>query len=988
MKLTLLMFLFALAGCGGKNASVNLKVTGSMMLSNADFAGGMMVQGKGPNGAVFSRFLGHVAGSAGTQFSINLPKGSWTFEAIGYAGPNLLEGAPKCARTVPQDLSSDNSQVEILLGDTDCALGTFGSGAFLSGNQFKNLKIVTCGQYYKADGTVVATEADNIYCNSPSTLKTSVKRWAVSARVSPLIKELGSPWKPDLNQSVCLGSNGQGTLIRSPAALNLAVQGLPLHIDLYHEANCTGSSHEVSYSFPRGLGADYLQDPVTEFRQEKILASGTTTNYLYLAMNKTRRGTSSFGSLLPSISCGGGTCVSTPTLPGSVDVVAGNGTRYFLGEKTASENCGTLSWSGGTMPGNCSEGNIENSKDKVGLFIHMSAAALGACSTSCTFQYRFDASDPYQNLVVRYSTSPIGFAFDNLFRSLGHYQSNIVPATLHNSIFTLADQNSDFGKLRRAREVLGPDGPGGVLGNVTCDPAMKREERINFFEDGQLRTYRVLAVGRQASGVSHPIPKYICEDLNPEATSCPTSPVYDVVMRVQRLKNLVWETESVTKLLCSRKIGEIEEQDSDSDGSYKELLYWNTNADAMSRYEVYASGKELNASGGVKGYHTEYERAEESTTTKVLVDSFRFSSHFNSATNNFSQHVDYTRAGIAAGQMSYTHKHGSTVHIDQPLSLFTDASHSAFERNTSPTKSMTYATSPNGSYVVRAYYESGKMKFRHVSPAPSITIPDATSGVPLVTKLAVNDSGIVVACWIVNTTFDSYCRIWDGSSSLPLTIDTTNDVFQLDVVLKPDNNFYVTTIKNIAGDEFLQTVAYDLTLTPTPWTDIPVPPATVIDTEMFEGELLRAWVQAGASNQEIHFSRQGAFAGAPTFDTAFPLGDPVDEVTINTGGYDPLISVSGNLAGANYVEVFRLNHSNSVFNQASYSNIHMVSEMAKPRCFSLTAPVYLDQDGTDCPILQDASFAPPVKPAFRKNFESLNPTTFDTVFRNANDFKN
>lgn len=193
----LIATLLFLTSCGSKTSSVSLKVTSSnMALTNSSYQGGLVINGKGPNGDQFSQFISYNALSTSNELNITIPKGTWTFEAVGWTGPVIFQGNSYCATTTV-DLSTDNAIVN--LAPTLAGCDSHGSPSFLAGpgtGTFKALRLTTCLDFYDSTGTLVTLSTQYAYCEGASPKMRSSKVWARSAKVTPLIKDLGAGWIP------------------------------------------------------------------------------------------------------------------------------------------------------------------------------------------------------------------------------------------------------------------------------------------------------------------------------------------------------------------------------------------------------------------------------------------------------------------------------------------------------------------------------------------------------------------------------------------------------------------------------------------------------------------------------------------------------------------------------------------------------------------------------------------------------------------------
>lgn len=145
----LLLSSFACSSKKGGSSKATLQFFTSHLSSDAiALYGGIMVYGRSTETAEtfgFYVYQGHE--------DVNLSKGIWEFWAIGWRGPHAMSGEVLCGST-SADLKQDSATVDLVLSTAGCTDPVFGPNNFLSGDQFKELNLITCLDLHSIiDGT-------------------------------------------------------------------------------------------------------------------------------------------------------------------------------------------------------------------------------------------------------------------------------------------------------------------------------------------------------------------------------------------------------------------------------------------------------------------------------------------------------------------------------------------------------------------------------------------------------------------------------------------------------------------------------------------------------------------------------------------------------------------------------------------------------------------------------------------------------------------
>lgn len=997
----LIAFLVFLASCSAekKSSSVSFKVTNSMMVSNSGYQGGLVIQGEGP-GAKFSQFIPYSA-STTSGVDLQLPKGIWKFRAFGWTGGTAMVGALKCAESVV-DVNLDTVDVNLAptLAACDNMLGSSTYMTSPGSGVFKTLNFITCGQFYKVDGTVVSSYMDSGFCNETSTLPASSKVWAKSIQIIPINYALDGTRTEITNAALCFtGSQGFATV-----SANIPTKNFPISVKLFDNATCDSTDQQdllVDYKFVKGLEYDYLSETSPLLVADKRLFTGSSQNYLFLSSSKSKQGLSSLRSLIPSIKCGTGQpCIEKPSLS-SIDYLIAPGNRYLLQSNASlTQRCDTFTITGLTSADyECIE---EIQHDKVDVYLIISSSV---CATSCSYDWGFGSTSNSLN-VFNSISNPLPEFYNDLFRTIGSFNTTTVLTNVEKNISSLSNIEQDYGRLSSVREMLDADGPGGLLGNTPCSSTVNASQVIAFYEDGEIKTYKISFTGLGTNVVQ--VPKYICDDTNLNPTNCTSAGAtykYDAVLKIQILNGLIWETRNYIKLSCAKKIGEMEQQESDADGLRKELTFWNTQDIATSRYEYYSREEKIDpTTAEIQNAYISFERGEKTSLTDLRVDLFNFNSK-KIATDEYKQHIrqSYYDITVTAGAKKVirhsrfeelptsSDENGSITLSSPAYSLFEDTLYSDFESQGLGLSSHN-AKSANGTNKVRTFYNSTN----NIYITGSLTNGFSRAGTIQKIKSSINNSGQLIVCWLEGnaTPYSVYSAVYDGSTWSSVNShsnggDTIN--CHMDSTGRPyvvyhnssTQNGYITSINDASS-----------------WTT-PVALAASnnisFDSTILNDLIYTAEIYNNASPIEsiLKITKISFDPSTSTFTPISLTYNLTASTTVSTGIIEfAKISGSGNLrlsanynvSAVNYLTIFESDFTGSSIDlMASYNTnggVHIPSKDKFSSWLNVTAPVALNTPTAVAPFVSTnvGSLALPIKTQFEYNFSSMRPDNFDLIF--------
>ena len=119
MKITILILFIMISGCSRKSSERSLKVTRAS-LATSDLVGGVIV--KVTNTVTLTSQIYELKTA---PFDLLLTDGKWTFELVGFRGPDLWKGDYHCGSS-SLDLLPTTTEI-VITATSDCAVEPFKS---------------------------------------------------------------------------------------------------------------------------------------------------------------------------------------------------------------------------------------------------------------------------------------------------------------------------------------------------------------------------------------------------------------------------------------------------------------------------------------------------------------------------------------------------------------------------------------------------------------------------------------------------------------------------------------------------------------------------------------------------------------------------------------------------------------------------------------------------------------------------------------------
>jgi len=1007
--LIFMILLLIVAGCAErKNSTVDFKVSSSMMLSNGVFGGGLYIQGKGPNGINFSKFIPYSPASADATLSIDLLKGSWTFETVAWQGSGKFNGVISCD-SLATTISGDAQSINLTPYQSKCTADKYGSSGFATAvGAYKNLSLVTCGQFYDSTGNEPSSFTPG-YCNSG--IYSGSQKWAGAARFSILVKDLvQEKLVPDLNNSICfVGGNGQ----LSPAVVvTPPVMGVPFQVDLLESDACNSDAKIISsYVMPKGIQYNYMQETDDAAKLDKRLY-GLGTNYLVLTTTPIHRGTSpaNLRALKPNISCSSGSCA--PTATANVDFVGKSGDTIQISKyKSDVLNCSNFSWTSTTNlitsanTTRCIDDGSLPGAENGGIYLQIFFNEAN-CTSTCSWTYTLNGMN--KSITAKGQTNSLKIMMDTIYQSIGHWRQGSGDPKL-SMVSSYVEDDKDFGRLSMVNENFSPDGPAGLFDTINCaSNAALTEKQTTFWDKDQFKTYRVQFVG---AGTSHAIPKYICETANFKPSACSVYPYYDMIMSVQRLVGSVYVNESIMKFNCASKIGQLERHNIDSSRNEKELLFWNTDNEAYARYEYY-NYEVRSTSNHIDTIYTNYERAEKFSSSAVRIDSCNFSSEFKADLNAYKQYASSRNViidkGAAPPKILYIDRNlsnVSTTNLHPEYDLFTD--HILTKELTDisylPTSAIVY--SPDRTKALRAStISSAFMQADFLMGAGTSDNSLATTYNVVKVKADISNSGYAVYCWTdVNggshaRIFNGSTWVWPGSSNTNINLAAGATSTYIDCKIQENGNAWIAVAGAYSTSTGLNmsyvplgSSAYSSVISvPAGYTyrDFVLRSRPDGTMKSFAGITLNTNIQNLSLNTWT-FTGSNLTHNTTTYINLF--GGDTSATILGVGLSDTagtiLPYVRANLTSGPAIDWLYYSEANDTVTASSSQNSATGPlpqfQIGNLTCAAVSTTLYIDPATstslvTDCPT-SGGSFAPTVK-GFGMNLQVLNPVDFVNFF--------
>jgi hypothetical protein len=119
LVLNLIFPLLLLAACsGGQSTPTKFVISFSALNGGNFYPGGLLLQLTGPTGQVLTYELT-------SSYQLDIPNGTWTFQVVGFQGPESWRGEAECGSTSNVSLSGPDATVTIEVTATACAQPVF-----------------------------------------------------------------------------------------------------------------------------------------------------------------------------------------------------------------------------------------------------------------------------------------------------------------------------------------------------------------------------------------------------------------------------------------------------------------------------------------------------------------------------------------------------------------------------------------------------------------------------------------------------------------------------------------------------------------------------------------------------------------------------------------------------------------------------------------------------------------------------------------------
>lgn len=534
-----------------------------MIASNDTLHGGLYIQGK--NATTGEEFSVHVP--SGLRKTIDLTKGEWTFQSIGWNGQTTTNtpftGTRRCG-TKTQLIASDTESVTIDLNQSSCLLPEFDVRALS--------RIITCNTFYtesvsptvKPINSLIPTTIEDNFCDTLSDKFSDLKSKVRGVRISTLERDLGSPESSLGITSACLSSDNSVIIpsVQAAGGLFLPFGNFPLVVQTYSDSTC--SKMVAKMVFDSGL-------KVSHPRKFDHLLYGSR---LFLPANEMKRALGFGQALLPSIMCAEGSLSEQcQTLP---IVSAPNPYQIALGE--------TLRL---TLPGNiCSQ-------------LSASAGLTASCSYSSVSSLVTLNTQPFAQTPEWIAVDGTPTYIDVISNSPAPYRSGL-HATLTEFLgptqpipYTYFDPTRKqavpaFGALSAPRQLLSSSGGLGLFRiidqNATfmqnCLQSVGSEEVIFYDEQGlQLRKYRY-ELSNETRAVKG---TFICGASSATNSGCAAQVFKKRLLKYDYAWSMV-QPVAAMEFECDSRAGKLESQVQKMvtgvDHKENEILTWNTTGES------------------------------------------------------------------------------------------------------------------------------------------------------------------------------------------------------------------------------------------------------------------------------------------------------------------------------------------------------------------------------------------------------------------------
>ncbi len=617
--LFILIAAFFLTSCGAKKTSATFEVsTSALSVSNTSYTGGLVIIGSSKSGS-FTIPVG-VNGSSGNKITLDLPRDIWTFSAVGWEGAGHFQGNTKCGSLSDVDLNQDEQTVNLAIDYAKCGTDTttFGSNSYRVSNSYVPLKIITCGWLYEADGvTPVSSSTSLNYCDSGSGIDAKYKNWAKSVKIE-IPQIINGVRTAGISRCFASGTDG---VFNSPS-INTPEKGVPFVITLYSQQSCPNNETIISkFEFNDGIG-------VTLGDFDSALNPNAGDARLFLPSYDTKRG---YSSLLAQkanpLFCNGAPCFSIPTvIPSTKDRIVSSGSEFVVtATPTTNQSCDKLiaPFSSSNITPSPTLANIkadcEMKNGKMMLRLNFTSL-VGLATISLNF-------DGGTGITLNLATDSSYDAHQLAWETVGFPLTPPPVADVRDSFKAFFDHKTDSGLLTEVRDLMGPEGAGGILGAGlgTCSTAAA-VNYVTFIEEGISKSYKI-----ELMNADSVIEVSTFQD---DGTVTAATPYQKKIVISRQLGPNSFSTEQTLHFNCGYSVGRYYGQHTKPGKTEYKLIEWNTQTATNARvkeirYEEERSGAQLTRA------FSSFRYAEAPDSLNVIVRTYHLDMQWNGTDYTF-----------------------------------------------------------------------------------------------------------------------------------------------------------------------------------------------------------------------------------------------------------------------------------------------------------------------------------------------------------------
>ena len=657
-----LVSLLSLTSCGEGGSQTKLEISKGFLAANTGFDGGIIIVGrKDQSQESFSIDL-----TAGTEASITLTKGSWTFSAVGWDGGNaapfkLFAGTPYCKHQ-QVNLINDQEKIELLVTKEACNVPEFTAGnvdTLATPHTFKKLSLFTsCNTFFSND--VLANNSPSAHVVQSSTVESYCDNLAQDQKTKVKSLKIYASKKNGLLQAATLGMSSECIQASAPNSslinphqsgqpyngrdLRLPLGTIPLVLVTYEDDAC--EEPLARYPFEKGLAGNY----VDSFDHRLLNRTSPYTNELRLVLpgNDMKRGLSPFMALLPYVKCKYGSienCYNLPTGLTSTDYHGFPGSNNHI--RIENTSCVGLTSDGTTItaPSCTPQG------DDVDITFTAAVGSGFIDLNGKTYYVKVsaDSTEDYRRYEVQ----------SKIIELMG--QSNTTVKKTFYQYGGNGDDDKAYGALGRVRDMFSANAVGGVFRipdmnqsfEANCNALSgSKEVQIYNEEKMSLETYKVAVHDTVSSTPGN----FYCNIEDLDEASCPVDSNFDKRLLIYDYKQSAITPSIVMEINCAKFIGKMETNEIDIEETekdeMKEIIQWNTEkgvaADvANQRYEILKWNKQYKLASNVWQHYSEQRqmaRVLKTNGTDYQVIDYSYNGYLSGS--DWKQHIASYRVEV------------------------------------------------------------------------------------------------------------------------------------------------------------------------------------------------------------------------------------------------------------------------------------------------------------------------------------------------------